>query len=147
MPFRDGGWDADSESQSFAELLFVQWRFADQCGYAPLLHLPPFYRGLFGIADIARRIAFHTDPLAEGLRDLRLIGGLEEFSRMISKPSVSDQLDRYSAMMINLPQNLDEALTLVSESRRLKSQAAGVHKRGRENSAAIIVGQLLSTTS
>jgi hypothetical protein len=143
MPFRDGGWDADSDSQSLAELLFVQWRFADQSGYAPLLHLPAFYRGLFSVADTARRIALDGDSFAEGLRDLRLIGGLEAFGRMMNERSVADQLDKYSAMMLDLPQNMDEALTWMSKSRQLGLPAEHSSEHRGESSTVIVVALLL----
>jgi len=67
--------------------------------YVPLQHLPAFYRGLFGLVDIARRIAPQIDPLAEGVRDLRLLAGLAQFSKMISQRRLGEQMDRYTAMM------------------------------------------------
>jgi ubiquinone biosynthesis protein len=140
MPFRDGGWDASGDGQSLAELLFVHWRFASECGYTPLMHLPAFYRGLFSIADIARRIAPQIDPLAEGVRDLRLLDGLSKFSKIVSQRQFAEQMDGYAAMMMDLPQSLDEALTFVSEGpTRLKSQAADYadHRRARSSSAVV----------
>jgi ubiquinone biosynthesis protein len=146
MPFRDGGWDASGDGQSLAELLFVQWRFASECGYTPLMHLPAFYRGLFSMADIARRIAPRIDPLAEGVRDLRLLAGLAQFSKMINQDQFAEQMDRYSAVMMDLPQTLDEALTTVSEARtRVKSAGAqtSAHRRA-ENSTAVVAALLLA---
>jgi predicted unusual protein kinase regulating ubiquinone biosynthesis (AarF/ABC1/UbiB family) len=139
MPFRDGGWDASGDGQTLAELLFVHWRFASECGYTPLMHLPPFYRGLFSIADVARRIAPGIDPLAEGVRDLRLLSGLAHFSRMAGQRQFGEQIDRYTAMMMDLPQTLDEALTSASEGpTRLKPQAAdSAHHRGGTFSAVV----------
>lgn len=115
MPFRDGGWDATGDRQSLAELLFVQWRFASDCGYVPLNHLPPFYRGLFNVVDIARRVAPEIDPLAEGVRDLRLLTGLGQFGKMMSGQRLTEQIDLYTGMIVDLPQILDEALTSVSD--------------------------------
>jgi len=140
MPFRDGGWDGNGDRQSLAELLFVHWRFASECGYLPLNHLPAFYRGLFSIVDIARRIAPQIDPLSEGVRDLRLLAGLGQFSKMMSQPRLQEQMDGYTAMMMGLPQSLDEALTLVSEDpARFKSQAGeSADHRGGTSSTAVV---------
>jgi predicted unusual protein kinase regulating ubiquinone biosynthesis (AarF/ABC1/UbiB family) len=115
MPFRDGGWDATGDRQSLAELLFVHWRFASECGYGPLNHLPAFYRGLFNVVDIARRVAPQIDPLAEGVRDLRLLTGLGQFSKMMSGQRLTEQIDQYTGMIVDLPQILDEALTSMSD--------------------------------
>ena len=138
MPFRDGGWNARGDNQSLAELLFVHWRFASGCGYLPLMHLPAFFRGLFSVADSARRLAPQVDPLTEGVRDLRLLAGLAQFRKMISQDHLADQIDRYATMMTGLPQSFDEALTFASEGRaRLKLQTDSVEHRGGTSSAVI----------
>ncbi len=143
MPFRDGGWEASGDRQSLAELLFVHWRFASECDYVPLQHLPAFYRGLFGLVDIARRIAPQIDPLAEGVRDLRLLAGLAHFSKMISQRRLGEQMDRYTAMMVDLPQSLDDALTSITEGPiRLKLQAADSADH-REGTFSAVVPALL----
>jgi len=147
MPFRDGGWDVSSDNQSLAELLFVQWRFAEKCGYVPLMHLPAFYRGLFSVADIARRLAPRSDALAEGVRDLRLLAGLKEFVtlKMISRSQLVDQMDEYATMMMNLPQSFDEALTFASEGHaRLKLQTPdAAQQSGAGNSSKVVAALLL----
>jgi len=145
MPFRDGGWDAGSDGQTLAELLFVQWRFASECGYTPLMHLPAFFRGLFNVSNIARLLAPKADSLSEGMRDLRLISGLEQFTRLIDRHRLADQMDRSAAMMMNLPQNLDEALTSVSRSyTSLKLQPDdSAEGRGAGRSSALVTALLL----
>lgn len=139
MPFRDGGWDASGDGQTLAELLFVQWRFASECGYTPLMHLPAFFRGLFSVTDIARRLAPGVDPLAEGMRDLRLLDGLARFSKMISQRQFADQVDRYAAMMMDMPQTVDEALTLGSGQigrAQFQPDSSG-HGEARSSSAVV----------
>jgi predicted unusual protein kinase regulating ubiquinone biosynthesis (AarF/ABC1/UbiB family) len=149
MPFRDGGWDAIGDRQSLAELLFVQWRFATEGGYTPLMHLPAFYRGLFNVADTTRRIAPRIDPLAEGVRDLRLVAGLAEFGKMMNQNQLVGQMDRYAALMMDLPQSLDDALTSASEGRtHLKSQAADyAGHRGARSSSAVVTALVLLLAS
>jgi ubiquinone biosynthesis protein len=142
MPFRDGGWDTSGDRQTLAELLFVHWRFASECGYTPLMHLPAFYRGLFGIADVARRIAPQIDSLAEGMRDLSLLAGLAEFREMMN-PSVL--MDKYSALVVDLPQHLDEALSLAAQGKlqpKLELTEA-IHHRRLKNSSAVTMALLL----
>jgi predicted unusual protein kinase regulating ubiquinone biosynthesis (AarF/ABC1/UbiB family) len=144
MPFRDGGWDASGDRRSLAELLFVHWRFASECGYVPQMHLPAFYRGLFSIADAARRIAPTIDPLAEGLRNLRLIAGLEQFTRMMSRRRLSEQLEGHAGLMMDLPQTLDDALTSLAEGHtRLKLQSANSTAHGGADSSSSVVVALV----
>jgi ubiquinone biosynthesis protein len=116
MPFRDGGWDASGDCHTLGELLFVQWRFASECGFTPLMHLPAFFRGLFTVADVTRRIARGIDPLAEGIRDLRLLAGVAHFSSLLSQSHFAEQIDKYSTLIMHMPPTIDEALTSASES-------------------------------
>jgi predicted unusual protein kinase regulating ubiquinone biosynthesis (AarF/ABC1/UbiB family) len=149
IPFRDGGWDLKGNCRSLAELLFVQWRFASESGYQPLMHLPGFFRGLFGVANIARQLAPGSDSVAEGLRDLRLVSGMEQFTRLLDRDQLSDQMDRYAALLMDLPQTLDQALTSAAQThRRFKSQAEDFddHRAGR-SSSAIFAGLFLALTS
>jgi predicted unusual protein kinase regulating ubiquinone biosynthesis (AarF/ABC1/UbiB family) len=144
MPFRDGGWSDISDHQSLAEILFVHWRFAGECGYLPLMHLPPFYRGLFNVSDTSRRLAPKIDPLKEGLRDARLIAGLCGFRELMGQRQFGNQIDKYAAILADLPQTLDGALTLAAQSheRRYISGADGFdHRRG--NSSAPFTALLL----
>jgi len=144
MPFRDGGWDSGGNNQTVAELLFVQWRFARECGYLPLMHLPAFFRGLFSVADSARRLAPQVDPFAEGLRDLRLLTGLAQFSKMMSRGNFADQMDKYATTIVDLPQSLDEVLTFASGGRaRVKVQANDSANHRRAGSSSTIVTALL----
>ncbi len=142
MPFRDGGCEPSGDSQTLAELLFVHWRFASECGYAPLMHLPAFYRGLFSIADVARRIASGIDPLAEGVRDLRLLVGLAEFRNMMNP---GDLMDKYSALVVDLPQHLDEVLSLAAQGKLQPKPepTEAIHHRRLKNSWAVTTALLL----
>jgi predicted unusual protein kinase regulating ubiquinone biosynthesis (AarF/ABC1/UbiB family) len=141
MPFRDGGWDSSGNSQSLAELLFVQWRFARECGYVPLMHLPAFFRGLFSIADSARRLTSQVDPLIEGLRDMRLLTGLAEFREMISVSELTNQMDRYLALMPDLPERFDQVLSVAAEGGlQTKPGLADdlAHRRQKDRSTVVL---------
>jgi predicted unusual protein kinase regulating ubiquinone biosynthesis (AarF/ABC1/UbiB family) len=144
MPFRDGGWDTSGDCQTLAELLFVQWRFASQCGFRPLMHLPSFFRGLFTVAEVTRRIARGIDPLAEGIRDLRLLAGLAQFSKMLNQRHLAGQFDKYSALMMDMPQTVDEALTSGSEDgERFKLPDPAGDRAGAGTTSAVVAALLL----
>jgi ubiquinone biosynthesis protein len=146
MPFRDGGWDAGGARETLAELLFVQWRFAIECGYTPSIQLPAFFRGLFSIADVARRLALRIDPLAEGVRDLRLLAGLAGFREMMNP---SGLMDKYSGLMVDLPQYFDDALSLAAQGKlQPKPESTeAIHRRRLKNSSAVTIALLLVLTA
>jgi ubiquinone biosynthesis protein len=149
IPFRDGGWGDRGDSRNLAEYLFVQWRFARECGYAPQPHLLSFCRGLFQIAAAARRLAPGRDPLMEALQDLRFNTMFAEFREMVALGRMGESLDRYAAMMTELPQRLNEVLTLAAEGRAGagREEGEGARRRSRRNSSASMVALLLLLVS
>ncbi len=145
VPFRDGGWSTDEDSRSLAEYLFVHWKLMSERGLRPQLHLLAFYRGLFQTAAHARRLAPYSDLLLAGLQEVRTLEMLAQLRDMLRLSQLSDSLDSYAAMMMGLPQKLDEVLTLVAESSaRVKLQGTGAagHRR-QQNSSAVMVALLL----
>ncbi|MCA1636451.1 MAG: hypothetical protein LC802_22870, partial [Acidobacteria bacterium] len=94
VPFRDSQWRGSGDEYHLAEHLFVQWRLASECGYVPLPHLPSFYRGLFLITDAAQRLAPDSDPLAEGLQDVRLLASLSQWREMMTRSQLGEQFDK-----------------------------------------------------
>jgi ubiquinone biosynthesis protein len=138
VPFRDSEWYRDDDINHLAEHLVVHWRAAAECGYVPQPHLASFYRGLFAIASTAQRLSPESDPLLEGLQDARLLAGLAQVREMMSLQQFGDQMDSYAAMMVGLPQKLDEMLTLASEGGarvRLHVQEAASRRHGKNSSA------------
>jgi ubiquinone biosynthesis protein len=141
VPFRDGGWSTEGDSRSLAEHLFVHWKLASERGLRPQRHLLAFYRGLFQTTAHARRLTPYSDPLLDGLQEVRTIELLAQFRDMLGLSQLSDNLDRYAAMMMGLPQKLDEVLTLVAESGarvRLQSDREVGHRREQSSSAMMI---------
>jgi predicted unusual protein kinase regulating ubiquinone biosynthesis (AarF/ABC1/UbiB family) len=141
VPFRDGGWSRSGDSRSLAEHLFVHWKLMSERGLRPQHHLVAFYRGLFQTAANARRLAPYSDPLLAGLQGVRTIEMLAQFRDMIGLSQLSDNLDKYSAMTMGLPQRLNDALTLIAEgSARVKLQGRGAsgHRRPKHSSAVVI---------
>lgn len=145
VPFRDGGWGDGGKINSLAEVLFLHWQLAARHGYRPHSHLLSFYRGLFLIASASRRLAPDQDSLREGLEELRLVGALKQFEEMISPRQFGSNLDKYAAMMMDLPQKLDAVLALAAEgSLRLKLQEKrGSDRRKQSNALATTIALLL----
>jgi predicted unusual protein kinase regulating ubiquinone biosynthesis (AarF/ABC1/UbiB family) len=144
VPFRDGGWSTNGDSRSLAEHLFVHWKFVRERGLRPQRHLLAFYRGLFQAADHARRLAPYSDPLLAGLQEVRTIEMLAQFRDMLGLSHLSDSLDKYTALMMGLPQKLDEVLTLVAENsvRVNLQESREVGYRRQRDSSAVVIGLL-----
>jgi ubiquinone biosynthesis protein len=145
VPFRDGVWGNSGDSADLSEYLFAQWRLANQCGYLPQVHLPAFFRGLFTLTKVTRRFAPEYASMTEGLRDVRLMASLAELRRMIRPRQLGDQLDKYAMMMTELPQRLDEALTLASDGNaQMKVHLSEpVRQRRQKNRSAAVTALLL----
>ena len=133
VPFRDTDWAGDF----FADHLFVQWKLAHEHGYLPRQSLPSFFRGLYLVAQLARQLSPERDAFAQALEDVRLITRMEWFKDMLGPDQFGRQMNQYAALMMELPQRLDEALTLVAEGR---TQMRERHeRRGRQNSSVMMV--------
>lgn len=116
-PFRDGGWDLHSNGDSTSEYLFAQWRLARKHGFRARRHLVPFFQGLFQVAWLARRLAPQRDSLREALDDLRVSLEMNRFNDLVSTESLTQNFDRYAAMMMELPQKLDDVLNRAAQGK------------------------------
>jgi hypothetical protein len=148
VPFRDCSWGSD-ESHSFSDYLFAHWRLASTHGYLPQSHLTDFYRGLFHIDGLARRLSPSREVLTDSLHDARLITELEKVREMMSLEQLGDQANKYAVVMMDLPQSLDDALTLMAEGgARLQLQAPkGDGHYGQRNSTPLVIALLLVLAS
>jgi hypothetical protein len=146
VPFRDGSWLGRGDSSNLAELLSVHWKLVGERGLRLQRHLLWFYRGLFQTMAGVQRFAPDRDPLLEGLQDVRTLMMLEQFQEMLEVQGLSDKLDKYSAMLMELPQKFDHALTLMAEiSTGLSSQGTRSAQPHRpHNSSAVIVALFLT---
>jgi ubiquinone biosynthesis protein len=145
VPFRDGEWSCGGEEDFLADYLFLHWRLAGERGYVPQYYLPGFYRGLFALVGTAQRLSPGRDTLIEALRDVRLLAGIERFWEMLTPDNLGEQAEKYAATMSEMPQTLDEVLTLASEGRaRLGLQVPeSAERHGRQNSFAVTLSALL----
>ena len=140
VAFRDTDWGGNF----FADHLFVQWRLANEHGYVAHQNLPSFFRGLYTVAQLARQLSSQRDAFAQALEDVRLITRMEWFKDMLGPDQFGMQMNQYAALMLELPQRLDEALTLVAEGRTEKSLTRETYEYGhRKSSSAAMVALLL----
>lgn len=143
VPFRDGSW---GDGDGLAERLLLHWRLMGECGHLPGAALTSFYRGLYLSGEIARRLVPGYDALREALQEVRLIEGVERLRAMIDPEQFGEQMGRYAAVVTDLPQRLDEVLTLAAAgdprlSLRVNETA---EQRRRKNSSAKVTALLLA---
>ena len=145
VPFRDRVWKYNENSNNLADYLFVHWKLLSQNGLRPQSHTLSFYRGLFQTVASVQQLASSSDPLLEGLQDVRSIVMLAQFEDMTELRQISAHLDKYAAIIMQVPKRLDDALTLAAESSmRLKLQGTWPtgHRR-QQNFSAVVISLLL----
>ena len=146
VPFRDNEWNRNFEQINLAEHLFLHWRLAGRGNYWPRPHLSSFYRGLFVLANIAQRLAPTRDALKDAMQDVRILAGMERFREKLSVREFGEQMDKYFAMMIDLPQKLDHTLTLMAEGDpRLRLSVVETTRRADKRTSPAIVALLFAT--
>ena len=145
VPFRDTGWYTDDNKNHLIEHLVVHWQAATDCGYVAQLHLASFYRGLFAVTRAAQQLSPETDPLLEGLQEARLLESVARMREMLSLQRLGDHADRYAALLMGMPQRLDQALTLASEGTvRVKLHVPEkLSQQRQKNSTAVMTAMLL----
>lgn len=122
VPFRDGGWSVRGET--LAEHLFLHWRFAREAGFRPRAHLLAFYRGLAAVTVTARRLAPDRDALLQAFEEVRLLSSVQQFGDLMTPGQMREMFERYAALMVELPEKLDEVLTLAAEGNLRRSPRA-----------------------
>jgi predicted unusual protein kinase regulating ubiquinone biosynthesis (AarF/ABC1/UbiB family) len=149
VPFRDSGWYSDDDKNRLVEHLVVHWQAATECGYVPSPQTASFCRGLFAIARMAQQLSPETDPLLEGLQEARLLESAARMREMLSLQRLGDHFDSYAALMMGMPQRLDQMLTLAPEgSTQLKLRLPETaSQRRQKNSVAVMTAMLLLLTA
>ena len=99
-----------TDSNALAQLIFQHWRTALDHGYSPKPWLLCFYRGLFSIARIARKIST-DDSLREGMEDLRTEKVFDQFRELAGLRYWMQNADKFAGVLVNLPRTFDQALT------------------------------------
>lgn len=144
VPFRDGGWSRSGEG--LAEHLFLHWRIARECGFRPGAHLLAFFRGLTALTLETRRLAPGRDVLLQALEDVRLLAGMQQLGEMMNFDRLRENFERYAALAVQLPQKLDEVLTLAADGdlRRPTRPAAARPAEPRRGSSLVWISLLLA---
>src|SRR6185295_8189627 len=96
--------------QGLAAELFIQWRLAVERGYRPPAHLLAFYRGLFAVTTVARRLSPQRDCLLDAVENLRLHTAFEQFGHLADPRRLRQGMEAYAGLFFDLPAALDEAL-------------------------------------
>jgi predicted unusual protein kinase regulating ubiquinone biosynthesis (AarF/ABC1/UbiB family) len=99
-----------TDTNALAQLIFQHWKTTLDFGYTPAPHLLCFYRGLFSIARVARKLAPTEDPLREGLEELDATLTLAKFKDLAAASYWFQNSDKYAMATINYPRAMDEAL-------------------------------------
>jgi len=97
--------------------LLVQWRVATEAGLALDAHQLHLYRGLHALAVTTAVLASDTDALLSALQEERLRVGFGSAQPLIDPRALPATLDKLLQDMVNLPQRLDEVLTLAADGR------------------------------
>lgn len=140
VPFRDG---ESSGEDTLAEHLLVHWRATSEAGWRLRPHMLQLYRAVYALSTRAEMLAPGKDVLTLALQDARLRIGLREAKDLVNPLQVPATLDKLVANMVNLPQKLDEVLTLAAEGRlrvKLHLPSADDQRRVRNGTVALIAG-------
>jgi ubiquinone biosynthesis protein len=103
-----------TNSNSLAQMVFQHWKTTLDHGYVPKPHLLCFYRGLFSIARTARKLAPESDPLREGMEELRTSGAFNQLREIMDWRYWFQNSDKFASAMVQLPRTFDDALTRAS---------------------------------
>jgi hypothetical protein len=145
VPFRDGEWSGDDR---LAEHLLVQWRVTQTAGIRLGPHHLHVYRGVQTVDGVLERISPGEDHLLGALQNDRLLLGLSEAAQLLDPRALEARLDSALQEMVNLPQKLDEVLTLASEGRlrvRLQLPESGGSRRVRHQTVLLVASLVVLT--
>ncbi len=144
VPFRDGAWSHSDSGNSLAENLFVHWRLIRECGLQPRIHLLDFFKGLFTLVSITKRLVPEQDALREGLDELRLRMGFGKMREMMDLNVWQDTFGKYATSMFELPKRLDEIMERTSEGGFRPGQNSSGNRRSasQRSTSAKVVGMV-----
>lgn len=147
VPFRDGEWSGEDR---LAEQLLVQWRVTRQAGLELHGHQLHICRGIQTLSVMTAAMAPATDALLAALQDERLRVGFGAAQPLIDPRALPATLDKLLQDMVNLPQKLDEVLTLAADGRlrvKLHVPHHDEHARRMRNRTVSLVSGLVVLTA
>ena len=139
VPFRDGAWSRRADL--LAEYLVLHWRVSREAGFRPRPHLLAFFRGLFWAARLGHRLAPEADPLRDAQEDLRWLAGWQELRQLIDPRKLGESLESNLASLLELPQKLDQVLSLATSDRplfRVELREPAAERRRRNRTTLLI---------
>jgi hypothetical protein len=145
VPFREGEWSGDDR---LAEQVLVQWRVTREAGWKLQPHQLHMYRGLQAIARSAERLAPAHDALLGALESERLRVGFAEARELFDPRALPGAVDALLQNVVNLPQKLDEVLTLAAEGRlsvKLHVPEAREEQRVRDRTVSLVASLVALT--
>lgn len=143
VPFRDGAWERRGGSETLSEHLFLHCRLAAAHGYHLRGRAQDFFGGLFLLVASAQPLAPAHDPLLEGLEDWRLNAALAQFRDLFGFRQIGNSADKYAALLLALPQRLDQALTLSAEGSAGPKRDSTASNAPRPRTAVVALALLL----
>jgi ubiquinone biosynthesis protein len=138
VPFRDGEWSGDNR---LAEYLLVQWRATREAGWRMLPHQLHLYRGIHAVSAATTRLVLHRDALRAALDDERLRLGLSQARDVFDAGRLPAALEELAQDLVQLPQKLDDILTLAAAGRlRIKADVpdAGERRHTRNRTVSLV---------
>ncbi len=129
-----------TDSNSLAQMVFQHWKTTLEHGYVPKPHLLCFYRGLFSIARIARKLAPEGDPLREGMEELRAGSAFTQVREIMDWRYWFQNSDKFASALVQLPHAFDDALTRASSpAGSLPEQRTVLRREAGHGSGTLLV--------
>ena len=122
-----------TDTNALAQLVFQHWRTALDHGYVPTPALLGFYRGLFSIARVGKKLAPSQDPLREGLEELNAMMAIEQFNAIAGTSYWTQTADKLAMAIVDFPRALDEALNRAGRPEINKSRQTDAVSRDRRS--------------
>ena len=145
VPFRDGEWSGDDR---LSDQLLAQWRGTTEAGWQMLAHQLHLYRGIQAVAVITARLEPRQDPLLAALKTERLRLGLADAAHLVDPRGLLGAMDKVLRDVVNLPQQLDQILTLAADGRlrvKLHVPDAREHRQVRNRTASLVASLVILT--
>jgi hypothetical protein len=145
VPFRDGEWSGDDR---FAEQLLAQWRATTASGWHLLAHQLHLFRGIQAVNAGTTRLAPAHDSLLAALKSERLRLGLADAAHLVDPRALPGAMDKLLHDVVNLPQQLDQILTLAAAGRlrvKLHVPEAQEARQVRNRTVSLVASLVIMT--
>jgi predicted unusual protein kinase regulating ubiquinone biosynthesis (AarF/ABC1/UbiB family) len=116
VPFRDSHGSNNLGSDNLIDYLLIHWRLLSEHGLQLSPQLVGFYRGLVKTDAWVRQLSSHGDPLLDALQNVRVMVIMRQYQEMIAFGQASENIDKYLAAFMELPQQLNSALIFFNKT-------------------------------